>query len=346
MTALPAVDSLDARRADHAARVGIVRELLDRRGSPGALLTSRRNFAWLTAGGANHVVLETETGAAAILVSRDTVTVLAPNIEADRLRDEEVAGLGIEVVPLPWWQPEAIDAEARRRAGGQPAGDGDLERQLVGDRSRLSELDHERLAWLGDVAAAAADGVLAGVAGGMTEDHLGDSLLGRLDGTRVPVLLIAADDRIVRYRHPLPGSTPIRHRVMLVLVAERWGLHVALTRFRELERSDAELARRWDAVRHVQAALHDATRPGATLGDVFEAGRRAYAEVGFPDEWQLHHQGGTIGYQGRERIAVPDDPTPIEADMAFAWNPSITGTKAEETFVLARGDQRIVTTTR
>jgi Xaa-Pro aminopeptidase len=130
---------------------------------------------------------------------------------------------------------------------------------------------------------------------------------------------------------------------MLVLVAERWGLHVALTRFRELESPGADLAGRIDAVAAVQAAMHDATRPGATLGDVVAVARSAYASAGFPDEWRDHHQGGSIGYQARERVALPGDQTLIEPGMAFAWNPSIAGAKAEDTIVLIDGTARMVT---
>jgi antitoxin VapB len=187
------------------------------------------------------------------------------------------------------------------------------------------------------------DAALAAVRPGVTEDDAVAELLRLLPGVRTPVVLAAADARIAGYRHPLPGATPIRTRVMLVLVAERWGLHVALTRIRELEAPSAELARRIEGVAAVQTAMHAATRPGATLGDVFAAARAAYADVGFPDEWRDHHQGGPIGYQARERIALPDDPTIIEPGMAFAWNPSIAGAKREDTTVIADGVARTVT---
>jgi Xaa-Pro aminopeptidase len=177
----------------------------------------------------------------------------------------------------------------------------------------------------------------------LSENDLVAGLLGRLPGVRVPVVLAAADGRLTRYRHPLPSDTPIRSRVMLVLVAERWGLHVALTRIREFEPPGADLARRIEAVCAVQAAMHGATRPGATLGDVIGAGQAAYTAAGYADEWRDHHQGGTIGYQARERVALPGDPTVIEPGMAFAWNPSIAGAKAEDTLVLDGGGQRVVT---
>jgi Xaa-Pro aminopeptidase len=89
--------------------------------------------------------------------------------------------------------------------------------------------------------------------------------------------------------------------------------------------------------------MHAATRPGATFGDVFAVAQAAYADAGFPDEWRDHHQGGSIGYQPRERVALPGDPTTIESGMAFAWNPSIAGAKAEDTIVIADGAARTVT---
>ena len=164
------------------------------------------------------------------------------------------------------------------------------------------------------------------------------------EGIRAPVVLAAADRRIELYRHPLPGPTAVERRLMLVLVAERWGLHAAATRIRDFEPPPVKLERRAAAVEQVQSALYEATAPGATLGDAFAAAQAAYARVGFPDEWQLHHQGGIIGYQGRERVAVPGDATRIEAGMAFAWNPSITGAKAEDTFILSEdASRRLVT---
>jgi Xaa-Pro dipeptidase len=315
-------------------RLDTVRGVIEERGAGGALLSSRRNFAWLTLGGENHVVVASETGVAAILVTRDDAVALSPNIEADRIHDEELGGLPLEVASFPWWEPDAIEAEARRRTDGSLLGDADLEPALVPLRSRLTPLEHDRMAEIGRRAAAALGASLDALEGGETEDDLAADLAARLPGLRAPVLLVAADERIDRYRHPIPAGRPIRRRVMLVIVAERWGLHVAATRFRELEPPSPELAWRIAATRDVERALHEATRPGATLGEVLAAGQAAYAAAGVPDEWQRHHQGGTIGYQGRERVAVPNDPTPVEAGMAFAWNPSITGAKAEDTFVL------------
>ena len=326
-------------------RLDAIRRIATQRGSPAALLQSRANFAWATAGGESHVVLSSATGVAGLLVLADRAVILTAVNEAARIADEEVADLDIEVVPLPWHDATATAAEAERLAGAAPATDEALEDLLLPMRCRLAELEVDRMGWLAERAVAAARAGLSATHPGRTEHQVASVALARLadEGVRAPVLLAAADDRITRYRHPLPTDRAIERRLMLVVVAERWGLHVALTRFAELAPPDADLRGRIDAAQKVHDAMVAATRPGRTLGDVFDAARAAYAEAGHPDEWELHHQGGIIGYQGRERIATPGDATAITSGMAFAWNPSIAGAKAEETVLLV-GDELVTLT--
>ena len=85
------------------------------------------------------------------------------------------------------------------------------------------------------------------------------------------------------------------------------------------------------AVTQVHAAMLDASRPGATLRAAFAAAQSAYAEQGFPGEWQLHHQGGPTGYEPREIRATPESLIPLEENQLVAWNPTIRGSKSEET---------------
>jgi Xaa-Pro dipeptidase len=327
---MPAPESRPAA-AEVSRRIEVVRELLSRRGASAAVLRTRRNFAWLTVGGQAHVVQSTDAGVAPIVIDGRGARVLAPVNEADRLADEELAGLPFEI------QPQAWEASADGAGGeGDVAHDAALEPELAAIRARLGDLEQARVAWLGERVTDAIDAVTAGLSRGVTELEAGGDLVRRLaaDGIRAPVLLAAADDRIDRYRHPLPTATPIRRRAMLVVVGERWGLHVALTRMRELEPPASELDRRRLAVRDILGAMLDATVPGGTLGSVLAAAQRAYADAGFPDEWRLHHQGGLLGYQPRERVATPGDPTVLVAGMAVAWNPSITGAKLEASHLL------------
>lgn len=131
---------------------------------------------------------------------------------------------------------------------------------------------------------------------------------------------------------------------MLAACVERHGLFVSLTRFVDFEPPSADLAVRAEATDEILRRMRtEATRPGRTLGEAFDDCRRFYAEVGFADEWRLHHQGGMAGYRSREVIARPGDATVIRAGQAFAWNPSITGTKSEETILVIHDGTEVLT---
>jgi Xaa-Pro dipeptidase len=133
---------------------------------------------------------------------------------------------------------------------------------------------------------------------------------------------------------------------MLVTSAERHGLYANVTLIRNFDEPDDETARRMAACAEILDRARAATRPGRMLSEVFGDIQSFYAEVGFPDEWRLHHQGGSTGYRSRETIATPATDDLIQPGMAFAWNPSITGAKAEETFMLADGGSELIAQSR
>ena len=158
------------------------------------------------------------------------------------------------------------------------------------------------------------------------------------------VLLAAADDRIARYRHPIPHGDTIKRRAMLVVSAERGGLYANVTRMVHFEEPDKELKQRLEACETILRRMREeATRPGRTLADAFADCRRFYAQEGFPEGWRDHHQGGLTGYASREIIATPGARDEIRTDQAFAWNPSITGAKAEDTFILDGSGPEVIT---
>jgi hypothetical protein len=56
----------------------------------------------------------------------------------------------------------------------------------------------------------------------------------------------------------------------------------------------------------------------------------------------LFRQGRLTGYAPPEIIATPRTDQKIPACRAFAWNPSITGAKAEETIVLTGSGPQMI----
>jgi Xaa-Pro dipeptidase len=159
-----------------------------------------------------------------------------------------------------------------------------------------------------------------------------------------PVLLAASEERLVRHRHPVPHGGHLGKQAMLVVCAERSGLFVSLTRMIYFREPDPKTARRQEACEEILRRMREeATRKGRTLAQSFEDCRRFYAEAGYPEGWRDHHQGGMTGYASREVIATPGTPQEITEAQAFAWNPSLVGAKAEETFVLGPEGPEVLT---
>jgi len=104
-----------------------------------------------------------------------------------------------------------------------------------------------------------------------------------------------------------------------------------------------ELARIEQAVARVDATIIAATRPGGVVADIFQQIVAAYAEVGYPDEWRYHHQGGATGYESREFKATPHAIQIVQANQAYAWNPSIAGVKSEDTILVGESGNEIMT---
>ena len=130
---------------------------------------------------------------------------------------------------------------------------------------------------------------------------------------------------------------------MLVVCGQRGGLIANLTRLIHFGALPADLAQRHEAVCRIEATLWDATVPGAAWGKVLKTGITQYEREGFAQEWSLHHQGGPTGYAGRDYLVVPTEKRLVQDGQAVAWNPSITGTKSEDTFIV-QGTSRVVVT--
>lgn len=307
------------------------------RGAAGVVLRTFPDVAWYTGGLDVRVDRSAPSGSTVVLVTDDGEWVVTDVIEGPRLRAEEPSLVGIDIVEHPW--PDDGGSLVEELAGGGEV----VEAEDVGIDTLRMVLDDEAIAryrTLGADLTAAFDELAADIAAGQSEldvaARLAEAAWRR--GAHTPVLLVAGEQRIPRFRHPLPTPAPIGARAMLVACFERGGLFASSTRFLHLDPPGQELRRRLEATAEVLRRMREeATREGRTLGDAFADCRRFYADAGFPDEWRLHHQGGIAGYRSREVIAGPGDPTVLRAGMAFAWNPSVTGAKSEETFVLREG---------
>lgn len=333
------------RREEYESKIERLRNMLGELGLDGILIATPANFAWVTAGGNAVVSAIAPLAVASLLVTRDSALVICSNIEAARMADEEVGELGCEIKPFDWHKGD-MHKQARKLCRGRLGADHrargfkDISAQLVPLRYGLCEPEIERYREVGRATGEAIAEAARSLRPGMRELEVA----GRLHyccsarGLESVVTLVAADERIEKYRHPVPTDKAVEKTVMLVTCARRWGLIVAATRMVRFGRPDRRLRRKHDAVVFVDAAMIAATRPAVALADILQEGIKAYRSRRFGREWKLHHQGGPTGYAPREFIVTPREKRRVVENQPIAWNPSITGTKSEDT-ILALADR-------
>ncbi len=308
------------------------------------------NFSWLTCGAACYINTADSAGNASLLITPAGRFVLTNNIEAARLMQEEgLADQGWEFVISPWYErKDKVPELTRGMKLGADVGFPnaiELTSEIASLRFALTQEEGKRFRTLGRLCAEGMGKAVEAVTPGMTEYEIAAVLSQAVEcrGVQAIVNLIATDARIFSYRHPLPTSKKLQRYAMLILCGRKWGLICSLTRLIHFGALPDEIRRKAEAVAKIDAAMIAATRPGSTMGDVFQQAQSAYASVGFPDEWQIHHQGGLAGYAPREVTAVPGSAEPILAGQAFAWNPSIVGAKSEDTILVGEQTNEIIT---
>lgn len=337
--------------SETAEKLTRIRKYLKAKKLDGVILTSRGNFAWLSGGADNHVVSQSERGVGALVVTPKQALVVANRIEIDRLAHEEPLA-GFAPKSYPWIQPlcEALPKllTGKKFLSDDPAVTGYPE--LAADfvptvRVALSDFEIRRYKALGRDCSVAMETVARQVSKGDSEHQVEADIARHLlaRGIQPHLILVGFDQRVEKYRHPTPTNNHVRTHAMLVLCGQRGGLIANLTRSVHFGPISPELVARHEAACKVEAALWDATVPGATWGDALKAGIAMYKTVGHAKEWELHHQGGPTGYAGRDLIVTPDAKLEIQDHQAVAWNPSITGTKSEDTFIIEGAAKSVIT---
>jgi antitoxin VapB len=327
-----------------------IKELLERHKIDGLLLRRASSFAWATCGAASYVNAASSFGEASLLITQHHHYLITSSIEAPRLElEEKLKYQGWEFSVTPWHQklksiPQLVKG-LKTGADSPYPGAVDLSDEIARLRANLTQEECVRFRVLGRLCAEAMEVAIRATRPGETEHQVAARLdfESRSRGIMPIVNLIATDERIFAYRHPLPTFKTLDRYAMLVLCGRRWGLVCSITRLIHFGTLPDDLRRKAEAVAQVDAAYIAATRPGNSLGQIFQAGAEAYAARGFADEWQLHHQGGPAGYEPREYIATPTSSDQVKIGQVYAWNPSITGTKSEDSIQVGEQENEIIT---
>lgn len=334
------------RKEEFAAKLAKLRGVMQENGIDNVLITEAHNFSWLCCGAENFVFFAMTQGAAPLMVTPDKVMLVSSNIESVRLFAEEMENLDVEDQHHLWYvSGDEIEGHLQGLVSGVWKKDTEMVEEFRLLRDPLMEDEISRYRWVGEQAEEALRVTCQKIKPGMTEYQAAGMLAQAAYERAVypALILVASDERAYNFRHPLPTKKEIENHVMLVLCARRYGLITNTTRLVALGAVDEELHRRHEAVCTVDAAMILASTPGNTLGSVFETGLNTYKEQGYADEWKLHHQGGVTGYVGRTAKGTPNNSQIILEHQAMAWNPSIAGTKSEDTVLVGDDEFEILT---
>lgn len=320
-----------------------IHKLMDDEDLEGILLKKQANFSWLSAGGYNMVGVNSDAGVTALLVTKNARYIIASHIEMKRMLVEEGLGdLGFQPLEFAWY----VDGEAemvRRIVPDLSRVGADIEfanvRNMDGEikklRYSLTESEVERYCFLGTKLSIALEKVMLGIRPGDKECEIAGRFGAELWKDRIDPtgVLVAADERAALYRHPIPTQQMVRRYLVCSIHARYKGLITTVTRTMHFGAPTPKLSKQFANNLELDNRMTAATQVGKSITDAFETAVAAYAELGVPNEWKLHHQGGGMGYCTRDFKVVPQMTGLVQENQAFCWNPTLTGTKAEDGFV-------------
>ena len=317
--------------AEYTSKRGLLAEWLARRGADAVLLASTPNVYWLALGGE---VRRPTSDTVGFVVSRDRCFLLCPAEDVDRVRQEEVRGLDLEIVPLVSLGPEALVLRALSLLPETSKWKCDrpglgIEPDVTCNALRRSLLPDEtaRLRRLGKDAATALEDVSAECFRGILERDAAARLAAECVRRQIVVvsILAGADDRLETYSRPVPKGAAAERVLLLSLVGMRGGLHVALSRTVCLTQPDERTVERYGRALEASARLCHATRAGSTLGGVV-------SQAGLPAA--PASLGGITGYAMPEIEARSASDWKLGTSQALVWCVAQPGVRCEDTYLV------------
>ncbi len=320
-----------------------LRQLMDATGMSGILLKKQANFSWLTAGGYNMVGIATEIGMTSLLLTKTARYVITNRTELQRMLVEEgLEELGFQPLEYDWYTdaeitsikkiiPDLDKIGADMDFSGAHNMDGII-KQL---RFSLTVNEIERYRFLGDKLSIAFERNMLEIRPGNTECEIAGRFGADLWKDRIDItaMIIAADERIFAYRHPIPTQKPVNRYLLACVNARYKGLITSITRLMHFGEPSPALSTQFAQNLEIENRMIAATQVGKPMSEVFRTAVQAYQEFGYPDEWNRLHQGGAMGYYSRDIKVTHTTPDIVQKNQAFCWNPSITGTKTEDGFI-------------
>ena len=326
-------------------RLQPLRELMKEKGLESFVLRRNPNLAWAIAGRA-HVPTTIDLACFDLIVTQDSATAITNVVEAPRLIAEELP-TEVTVKTVKWTEGRDPLLPIGPKVGSdQPGADRiDLSIEVEIIRASLIESDLDRFKHICVDAAVALGNAMKQVESTDREIDVAGLITHSLwqADLEIAFLGVAGQDRVHKFRHPLPTDSVVGNRVSASICAKRKGLIASVTRIVTFGELTDLMVSDYTSIFRVEAALLDATVIGAPFSDPINAAIAAYPANGFDaDEWTKHHQGGPTGFLPRDWPANQGSTRLIAENQPIAWNPTGKGWKAEDTIVATTSGLQIL----
>lgn len=326
------------RQKERHEKIERVRAYMEQHAYTGMVLARQDNFSWISAGGSNRVVVPREQGYGVVTITKDHIYMTAQVMDGQRIMEEELEGSGFEYVPLRWYEQPVLD-RALTLAGDKPVCDVAApgaeckERHIYDLHFPLMPDEIERMKIAGELS----DRILHKVAGQIRPDMIDSEVEAMLlyeyalHNMQCDVLLIGTEQRISKYRHPLPVGEKLGKYVFLHPAVRYRGLHCNVTRTIYFgDELPKDIQRAYDAVSYIEAYCMAQCEKHASWIDILNGQKKLLEQFGFADEWQNHYPGGRTGYFVCQADLALHASRRTMQNEAYDWFITVTGAKVEE----------------
>ena len=329
-----------------------IRDFLEQNSYDAMLLSNNENFSWLSCGHNAFVDKSSPTAVAQLLITPNKQYVITNSSEQFRIPQEELMGLEFEQITYNWYKNEKevlgpfLNNKNITSDNGM-MGTVNCYNEIASLRFQLTDFEVDRYREIGTICSKIVERCCYEIEPGQNENEIAGKVTGRLMGAgfQVPVCLVAADDRLLKYRHPIPTTAIVENTAMIAVCAQKYGLTISMSRIVSFVPLNDETQKKYTAVTNIDATCILSTIAGAKTGDIVRQIHDAYRDSGYEKEFHFHHQGGATGYLTRDYCANEDYETIVLDHQAFSWNPTISGVKVEDTFIVMGNRQEILSLT-
>ncbi len=321
--------------------------LLKEREKEALILTIPSNIAAFFRGTQSSLGFKQEPpGRAAICITDEEIYLLGNYSEVNRISEDELMWLpNLKLHPFLWdsWNlSKSVNEFLQIKKIKKIIDDIGLFGQNVDSDLRklyypLTEDEIAKIRKLSFDTANILETIAKKVESGITELSLAGKLCQELIANDIwpELVMIAADDRIIKLRHCKPKNVKVERLCLLSATVYRHGLYCSLTRLV----ATAPLSGEWRNLQKIcnviDAQIIANSKPGERVGDLFSKIVKFYETEGFKEEWKEHHQGGPAGFSGRDYKATSNETRTLKEREPIVWNPTVHGAKSEDTILIS-----------